>query len=144
MPKISGRNIAKNNNNNLPVIDKRIKKAEPNPIDEDIFINAKQTLKNAQKDQGFRVEKNMMKTNLKWQAEPNSQPPPHRKHLDGKSKQYVGIGRIGIGAQSEGDKPIFKPKGQFNVSEGRDYTLDAPVKIDDEMEETPLQTNKKI
>jgi hypothetical protein len=50
MPKISGRNIAKNNNNNLPVIDKRIKKAEPNPIDEDIFINAKQTLKNAQKD----------------------------------------------------------------------------------------------
>jgi hypothetical protein len=47
MPKISGRNIAKNNNNNLPIIDKRIHKAEPNPIDEDIFMNAKQTLKNA-------------------------------------------------------------------------------------------------
>lgn len=47
MPKISGRNIAKNNNNNLPNINKRINKAEPNPIDEDIFMNAKQTLKNA-------------------------------------------------------------------------------------------------
>jgi hypothetical protein len=45
MPKISGRSIAKNNN--LPELDKRMKKAEPNPIDEDIFINAKQTLKNA-------------------------------------------------------------------------------------------------
>ena len=47
MPKISGRNIAKNNNNNLPVINKRMNKAEQNPIDEDIFMNAKQTLKNA-------------------------------------------------------------------------------------------------
>lgn len=51
MPKISGRNIAKNNYH-LPDIDRRInnKKSEPNPIDEDIFLNAKQTLKNAQKD----------------------------------------------------------------------------------------------
>ena len=51
MTKISGRNIAKNNYH-LPDIDRRInnKKSEPNPIDEDIFLNAKQTLKNAQKD----------------------------------------------------------------------------------------------
>lgn len=48
LPKISGRNIAKNNG--LPEIDKKSKKLEPNPIDEDIFVNAKQALKNAQKD----------------------------------------------------------------------------------------------
>ena len=67
MPKISGRGIAKNN---LPDTVNKVKKLEPNPIDEDIFVNAKQALKNAQKDQGFRVDpvqKNMMKTNLRWQ-----------------------------------------------------------------------------
>ena len=79
----------------------------------------------------------MMKTNFKqWGADPNSQPPPRRKDVDGKPKQYVGIGRIGIQAQSEDVKPKFKPKGQFNVSEGRDYTLDAPAKQDEE-DETP-------
>jgi hypothetical protein len=69
-------------------------------------------------------------------------PPPRRKDVDGKPKQYVGIGRIGTQAQSEDLKPKFKPKGQFNVSEGRDYTLDAPVKQDEE-DETPQLTNKK-
>ena len=69
-------------------------------------------------------------------------PPPRRKDVDGKPKQYVGIGRIGTQAQSEDMKPKFKPKGQFNVSEGRDYTLDAPVKQDEE-DETPQLTNKK-
>jgi alpha-D-ribose 1-methylphosphonate 5-phosphate C-P lyase len=40
MPKISGRYVSKNSS--LPDIDnKKMKKAEPNPIDEDIFVNAK-------------------------------------------------------------------------------------------------------
>jgi hypothetical protein len=43
---------------------------------------------------------------------------------------------MGIQTQSEDIKPKFKPKGQFNVSEGRDYTLDAPAKQDEE-DETP-------
>jgi membrane-associated HD superfamily phosphohydrolase len=42
---------------------------------------------------------------------------------------YVGIGRIGISSLSE--QPNFKAK-DFNVSEGRDYTMDAPEKIPDE------------
>ena len=105
MPKISGRNIAKNNTNNQAMDGanqtkmggfgaksqaKRKQKEAPNPIDEDIFVNAKQTLKNAQKDNSnFRnepINKNMMKTNFRWQADPNSQPPPNRKVIDGKPK----------------------------------------------------------
>jgi hypothetical protein len=38
MPKISGRNIAMNNQQDKV---SKIKKLEPNPIDQDIFINAK-------------------------------------------------------------------------------------------------------
>lgn len=48
-----------------------------------------------------------------------------------------------MGALSEEDKPVFKPRGQFNVDEGRDYTLDAPLKKDDEDDETPYDSKKK-
>lgn len=87
----------------------------------------------------------MMKTNLRWQVDPNSQPPPRRKDLDGKPKQYIGIARIGLNptTQSEGDKPAFKPKNQFNVDEGRDYTLDAPVKQDDDDDDDAPKDTKK-
>ena len=74
----------------------------------------------------------MMKTNLRWQTDSQASMQPNRRNLDGKQKQYVGIGRIGMNVQSEDNKYLFKANDKFNVSEGRDYTLDAPATHDDE------------